>query len=125
MGFIASEAVEELSYDFGQYGPKGVIPEPTTKQVEAFRNVMLGSLQTLASSLGLNISDLGPKGPEVPVTLEMLDTLLEKSEEAEHLVVTAVADLTGIPEHTLNALPYRVKAAFLGYITGAFLSPEA
>lgn len=124
MGFKASEAVEELSYDFTPYGPSGTIPEPSTKQVDAFRAVMFGSLRTLAESLGVEVSDLAP-GSGVKVSMDMIDTLMERSTEAETLVVSAVADLTGIPDRTLNALPYRVKAAFLGYISGSFLNPEA
>lgn len=124
MGFKASEAVEELSYDFSPYGPAGTIPEPSTKQVEAFRNTMFGSLRHLAEGLGVDVSDLGP-GSDKRLSMDMLDTVLEKSSEAEDLVVHAVADLTGIADKTLNALPYRVKAAFLGYITGQFVNPEA
>lgn len=124
MGFKASEAVEELSYDFAPYGPAGSIPEPSTKQVEAFRNTMFGSVRQLAEGLGLKVEDLGG-GSQARLSLDMLDTVLEKSSEAEDMVVKAVADLTGIADHTLNALPYRIKAAFLGYITGQFLNPEA
>lgn len=121
MGFKATEAVEELSYDFAPYGPAGTIPEPTTKQVEAFRATMFGSLRSLMEGLGIKPEDLD----KTKVTLDLLDTVMEKSSEAEDMVVHAVADLTGIADHTLNALPYRIKAAFLGYITGQFLNPEA
>lgn len=120
MGFKVSEAVEELTYDLEPYGPKGTISEPTSKQVERFRSVVFGSVRTLAADLGI---DLG--SDEQKMNLDMLDPLMEKSAEVETLVVDAVADLTGIANQTLHALPYRVKAAFCGWITEQFLNPEA
>lgn len=120
MGFKVSEKVEELSYDLSPYGPTGVVPEPTSKQVERFRSVVFGSVKDLAQGLGV---DLGTG--DTKVTLDKMDMLMEKSADVERLVVTAVADLTGIADATLDALPYRIKAAFCGWITEQFLSPEA
>jgi len=122
MGFKATEAVEELAYDFHPHADaSGVIPEPTTKQVETFRNVIFGEVKNLAAALGMNFEEEGGG----KLTLDKFDTLMEKSSEVEALTVDAVADLTGLSNHLLNGLPYRIKAAFVGWIVGQFLNPEA
>lgn len=120
MGFKVSEKVEELTYDLTPYGPAGTIPEPTSKQVERFRAVVLGSVRDLAQELGVDIG-----GDDARITLDKFDMLMERSNAIETLVVGAVADLTGIADRDLDALPYRIKAAFCGWVTEQFLSPEA
>ena len=118
MGFQASEAVEELSYNFTPYNDAhGTIPEPTAKQVERFRSAIVGSV----TSLGLNPEEVSSG----KVGFDQVGALMEKAGEVEQTLLDAISDLTGIPNSVLNSLPYRVQAAFSGYIVGVFLNPEA
>lgn len=116
MGFKATEAVEELTYDFRPHVDEyGTITEPTGKAVEAFRNRVFGSLK----ESGLDPEVLKDMG------LADMDELLAKSSAVEEETVNAVADLTGIANQSIWALPYRIRAAFVGWIMGQFFSPEA
>jgi hypothetical protein len=118
MGFQASEAVETLTYDFNPYkDAKGTIPEPTSKQVDAFRRAVMAVVE----NLGLSPEQI--KSGKIDFT--MIGDLMEKAGVVEGETLDAVADLTGIPHSVLRALPYRVQAAFTGYIVGVFLNPEA
>lgn len=118
MGFKATEAVERLDYDFNPHvDSAGTIPEPTTKQIEQFREHIFATFQ--ASGLDPQMLTSGQ------VSLSALGDLMEKGSAVEKAMVTAVADVTGIPDRTLESLPYRIKAAFVGWIMGQFFSPEA
>ena len=121
MGFKATEAVEELTYDFTPHitgsAAQGKIPEPSSKQIEQFRNAIVGSVK----EAGLDPTAL----TSGKFSFEQMDDLLAKADSVEKATVAAVADITGIAHSTLDALPFRVKAAFLGWITGEFLNPEA
>jgi hypothetical protein len=118
MGFVASQEVEELTYDFSPYSDAhGTIPEPTTRQVETFRNALMGSVETL----GLTPEQL----TSGKIDFAMVGDLIQKANAVEQSMVDAVADVTGIANSVLNGLPYRPKAAFCGWIVGVFLRPEA
>lgn len=118
MGFVASEQVEELTYDFNPYKDhKGKIPEPTSKQVDTFRKAIMATVE------GLGLSPEQIASGKIDFT--EVGNLMEKAGVVEGETVDAVADLTGIPHSVLRSLPYRVQAAFTGYIVGVFLNPEA
>jgi hypothetical protein len=118
MGFKASEEVEELTYDFSPFSDAhGTIPEPTTRQVEQFRSALMGSVETL----GLTPEQLSSG----TIDFALVGELVQKANAVEQSMVDAVADVTGIANAVLNALPYRPKAAFCGWIVGVFLRPEA
>lgn len=118
MGFVATEAVEELSYDFRPFvEAHGTIPEPTSKQVEAFRQAVGNTV----AGLGLDAEDLQTG----KIGFEQVGLLMDKAGEVEQGLLNAVADLTGIANSVINKLPYRIQAAFSGYIVGEFLRPEA
>lgn len=119
MGFKATEAVEELTYDFNPHAnAAGTIPEPTTAQIEHYRDTVFMALK--ASGLAEQM-----QAGEQEFNFDRMDELLQKTSEVEAQMVAATADLTGLDAGTLAALPYRVKAAFLGWIMGQFFSPEA
>lgn len=118
MGFKATEAVERLDYDFNPHvDMSGTIPEPSTRQIEDFRNAIFATFQ----ASGIDPEAIGSG----KVNLSMLGDLMEKGSAVEKAMVSAVADVTGIPDRTLESLPYRIKAAFVGWIMGQFFSPEA
>lgn len=134
--FVAETSVEALEYDFAKYLPDdpdavGVIPEPTTGQLEAYFN----SMRAMASK----IRDLQQKvkgleaqsksGEEVDND-EMERVLAEMDElsfaEYQGDMVAAVSDLCSNKPTVdqIGALPFRVKQAFIQWITGEF-RPEA
>lgn len=121
MGFKATEAVEELTYDFNPHANiSGTIPEPSSKQIDRFREQVFGAMK----DTGLTPDSLGEEGQK-SLTFEDIDNLLEKSSEVERGLIAATAEVTGIDPGVLDSLPYRIKAAFLGWIMGEFLNPEA
>lgn len=118
MGFVATKAVEELTYDFNPHVKEsGTIPEPSAKQVENYRDALIGALK----ETGLDPATIAAG----KVSMSEVDDLMQKVEPLEVAMVNAVSDLTGISQQTLNALPFRIKAAFLGWVQGQFFSPEA
>jgi hypothetical protein len=118
MGFDAAKEVETLTYDFNPYKDhKGTIPEPTSKQVDTFRRAVMSTVE------GLGLSPEQIASGKIDFTL--VGDLMEKAGVVEGETLDAVADLTGIPHSVLRSLPYRVQAAFTGYIVGVFLNPEA
>ena len=118
MGFKATEAVEELTYDFHPHVKvAGTIPEPSSKQIEDFRERLISSVK----ATGLNPEALHSGN----VSMEQVDELLDKADGIEEEMLSAVADLTGIAHDTLRALPHRIKSAFMGWVVGQFLNPEA
>lgn len=116
-GFKAN-AIEALTYDFRPYAKvEGEVPEPSADDIDKYRTALVGAIK----ALGLD--------PEVlttgKVNLGILDGLLEKSADLEDAMLNATAELTKVDRVTLDALPYRVSRAFMGYVMGAFFSPEA
>lgn len=118
MGFVASEEIESLTYDFNPHvDVKGTIPEPTTDQVDAYRAAFFNSAKQL---LGVD-----EDGDSVEAQMRAMDKLLETNKEVEIEATKATADLTGISFDVLVDLPFRVRSAFLGWVMGVFLNPEA
>lgn len=115
-GFKASEEVEELSYDFNPFAAeKGVIPEPTSDQIDAYRQSLVGGLRDLG---------VDPQKLQAGVSLDEFSNLMEKSKDFEDATLAATAELTGLSLDVLKSLPYRVQQAFLGWMMGLFFSPE-
>lgn len=118
MGFKATEAVEELTYDFTPHANvSGTIPEPSSKAIEDYRDAIFSAFK----ATGLNPEEMR----DGKMTFDRLDEVMEKSKDMEEAMLSATADLTGLAHSTLRDLPYRVKAAFMGWIMGQFFSPEA
>lgn len=124
-GFKAADEVEKLDFDFAPFSKvKGTVPEPTTDQIVAFRQ----ALATAYEELGLNPEMLkaAVSGEGDVDLLQHFGELMGKTSELEDKVKVAVAELCGgIPTLAeIEALPYRPRAAFLGWITGVFFNPE-
>lgn len=123
MGFVAAQAVEALTYDFSPHGPSGEIVEPSTAQIEAYRAAYFEILKANADATeGVDQKDKTLS--EYLATVDM-DAIMERNREAEAQVIAATADVTGLDAEMLAALPARFKSAFLGWVVGVFLSPEA
>lgn len=108
--FNAATAVESLEYDFTHYGGKaGTIPEPSVEQVNTF-------LSTINSAYKRILSITPDEAAEM------------SEEEAEQLgsgVADALAELCSNQpsREEIEALPFRVMAAFVGWVAGE-ISPN-
>lgn len=114
MGFKASTEVEALAYDFNPFADSsGVIPEPSSDQVAAYRSKIFAAL----NEAGVD--------SEEKISLKDMDTVLAKVADIDSVLVDATASLTGLDVNIIAALPFRVRSAFCGWLVGVFLSPEA
>jgi hypothetical protein len=129
MGFKAAQ-IEKLNYDFRPYKDvSGTIPEPSSAQVEKFREAM-GDVMKHAASIdpdtwgGGKDADGNPKELTTEVMVARIDLTLSKSAEVEKETTNAVIELTGLDSELIWSLPYRTRAAFAGWIVGEFFNPE-
>lgn len=109
--------LDELTYDFTKVGGKaGVIPEPSTLQVETFTEMLRQIMPTTVDDEG-----------KVMLDIAALQAASEQGEDASLLMAAATSDLTSgeITAEEIQALPFRTQRAFYGWIVGTFLSPEA
>ena len=121
MGFKAEDTIEPLDYDFRPHAEvSGTIPEPSSKQVNNFREKVVAAL----TQSGLD-PEMISSGKVKLDNLAQLGELMKKSADIEDQVVVEVANLTGIATATLKALPFRIKTAFVGWVMGIFFNPEA
>jgi hypothetical protein len=127
MGFDAGKAVEPLDFDFTAFGgPEGVIPEPSTGQVDDFFDE-LKSLAHEAKGM-LAMADKKKTGEmSEQDAVEFLSTLDDDMvQKFRDRMINALDKLCGgTPSRTdIEALPYRVLNAFNAWLGGA-LRPEA
>lgn len=129
--FDAATAVEQMEYDFSKYVPdaKGVIPEPSTDQMESYFDG--------AKAIARKVKGIQSKTKGVQEQADAGDISDEEMEEIlgamDSVSVKAVqqdmADLIGAlcsdtpSAETLMQLPYRVLQAFFGWMQGN-LRPE-
>ena len=121
-GFIAEEHVDELSYDFTKVGgPKGVIPEPTAAQMQAFRHSVA---ELFAESVPEDINVDEMKAPELrqAVITVLGDDQSELQEKALHAIADVCSDSPSFDQ--LQALPWRHQQAFSGWLTSILLLPQ-
>jgi len=157
MGFVASEQLDPLDYDFGDYGPKGTVPEPSTEQIYAFRKALADiAVDVLDAALKLETNreqrrggrSRGPKkavavpsqtpppaepelsaGEQALQNAKIIATVMTDNATTvfESKTLQACADVcSNTPSFDeLDALPWRLKQAFMFWLAGVFLSPEA
>lgn len=120
MGFQADKVVDPLDFDFSAFGgPVGTIPEPTDQQIFQLQEDLSAGL--VAVGVPADQLDDMEAIAKATATLdrESQQTFLEAQTEA-------LARLCG-GEPTLEqiqALPFRIRAAFFGWLIGEF-RPEA
>ena len=120
-GFIASEAVEELAYDFTAIGGnKGTIPEPSAAQMQTFRHVIA---ELFEEGVPEDIPDT-TKAAEL--RLAIIRTLGEDTTEIQEKTLHAIADVcSDNPSFDeLTSLPFRHQQAFSGWLTEQLLLPQ-
>lgn len=123
MGFKAAQ-IEKLNYDFRPYKDvSGTIEEPSSAQVEKFREAM-GDVMKQAADIDPDTWGGGSEDLTTEVMVARIDLTLSKSAEVERATTDAVIELTGLAHDLIWSLPYRTRAAFSGWIVGEFFSPE-
>lgn len=111
MSFDINDLVEPLDFNFRQYGPQGVIPEPSQDAVEHFQEEM-------ASLAG------GATSQEQLAEWAAGLTDAQRKEQRPRLVAAIAAVCGGEPSlETIQALPHRVLMHFVGYLTAKLLDP--
>lgn len=128
--FVAAEEVDDLTYDFTKYvpGAQGTIPEPSNHLVETFQSQMrqvMTPMFELQGKVNAANEDLAS------LTADVMESLGNEADEQTHQLLDSMASIAadlcqGTPDtETIQKLPFRVQKAFLGWITGVFLSPES
>ena len=112
--------VDAMSYDFegfGQPGVKGIIPEPSSEQIETFLEVLRQVMPVTADADGTAKLDVA----------KVAEFFEGREDEAEDLINEAIATVcSDTPtSEQIAALPYRAKQAFYGFVVGSLLAPEA
>lgn len=124
MGFNAETAVSTLDWDFSKFvaDAKGVTPEPSSDQAEAF----LAAMRDLAAE-----ADATDDGERETLTDQQAAERLasmssEKMRALSEKLIGSVADVcSNCPtREQITALPYRQQQAFFGYIYGQILNPQ-
>lgn len=122
--FDAASAVEGLEYDFTKYvdGCEGVIPEPSTDQLEAYFKEMSDFAQSARAlqnkAQGVQAGTLAPE--------EIDEVLASMNEVSIAHFIDVLADAAGRlcsdqpSAEQIKGLPYRVLQAFIQWITGEF-----
>lgn len=124
-GFDAG-GIKPLDYNLRPYvEASGTVPEPTRKRQADFtrRMTKLANVQGMPEIEGLSPEDQQKAIRENPA---LIDTMLDRGDEAEDEIRSAVADLcAGSPtKEQIDELPPRVFLAFSQWIQGEML-PEA
>lgn len=122
MGFVLEDQVEPLDYDLGKYGGKGTIPEPSDADIEKVQKAFL----SVAKDLGVEVGEKMTPETMARVADKLGDDVNETMKAANARVYGAIAELCkGKPTlKEIEALPVRVRNAFIGWLMGQF-NPEA
>ena len=121
--FILTEEVSTLDYNFEPYAGKGTIPEPSAMQIQVFKQGLAQMVEYAARAEDIDVNTLPPK--EFAERLSKL--LSEDTSEQDEKVLYMIADVcSSSPSFDdLQALPFRARQAFMGWIVGALIVPEA
>ena len=139
MGFDSGSVVEPLDFDLSKHGgPKGTVPEPSDRLVfrftAQFRKVVLASIseaEKIAVEQDVPEDDDARKERLSKFSLRdalgILDTadnetLKMLSDKMCGMVAEVCSNTPS--EEQLVALPWRIKAAFFGWVVGELLVPE-
>lgn len=121
--FDAGTAVDRMEYDFTAYGGgSGVIPEPSTGQVNQFFKTIRKIVNEANASLKVDDPSEMSNEETAAAIASMSDEIVEQFSDQ---MVQAISDLAqGTPSaDDIRRLPYRVLGAFTSWIAGE-LRPE-
>lgn len=121
--FNLQEEVGQLEYNFEPYGSRGTIPEPSAMQIQGFRQA-LGELYEATANLNTPKSlEEDPEGYVKRMSEFLSKDTTEDDEKLLHIVADVCSSQPSFDD--LVALPFRARQAFLGWLTGTLLVPEA
>ena len=123
--FVLSEEVSSLEYNFEPYAGKGTIPEPSSFQITSFRKGLAQMVEYAARNEDIDVDV--EKLPTAEYAKRLSNLLREDTSEYDEKVLQMIADVcSNTPSYDdLTALPFRARQAFLGWIIGALIIPEA
>ena len=121
MGFNAATAVEPLDFDFTAYGgPQGVIPEPSTKQINDYFKGLKKIFSQTREMRDLLTDDLSDEEAEAIIAEKLgdSDSLESLTEELTQQMLSLTAELCSQTpnEGQIGALPWRVQRAFTQWL---------
>lgn len=113
MGFHVDQEVEPLDYDFGQFGGKGTVPEPTHDQVEQLFKAIRGLVVAAGVDPGASREQVIQAFAAIPED--------EQKRQADATMEALIDFCQGSPSREeIESLPYRPLNAFLGWLVGQF-----
>jgi hypothetical protein len=123
--FVLSEEVSSLEYNFEPYAGKGTIPEPSSLQITAFKKGLAQMVEYSARNEDIDVDV--EKLPTSEYAARLSKLLREDTSEYDDKVLHMIADVcSDTPSYDdLTALPFRARQAFLGWVIGALIVPEA
>lgn len=136
--FVLADELDLLEWDFSPKsspgaGPKGIIPEPTSGQLQAFTRAIRHITAPVASkiakaegaSAAVDITKLNPA--EIGKLIEEADATEGEAASTLRDIVDAIAAVCSDSPNAaqINGLPHRAQQAFFGYIIGTFLDPKS
>jgi len=119
--FVLQDEVSELTYNFEPYGGSGPIPEPSSDQIQDFKNAIADLIASTPAPEG----DRDSMTPQQMVA--SISTILKRdTSESDEKVLHMAADVcSGQPSFDeIQALPFRARTAFLGWLVGTLILPE-
>lgn len=122
--FVAKNAVDPIEYDLEPWGPKGVLPEPSQGQVEAFFK-HLKDLQLFTGKVMAGAEKLA-KAEDSDGLVEYAENLPEEElEQYKKEIAPWITEVSGgaLETEMLRNLPHRIFSAFFKYIA-AELNPK-
>lgn len=135
MGFKAKDVVEALDYDFHPHvDARGVIAEPSTKQIRQLQSRQRAAVQRLGYDLD---EDDETQTANILKIMSSLDD--DQLREIQDEQIDAVSEVCGCEydadaeewsggnpsRDEIVALPFRLQQAFFGWLMGEIFDPEA
>jgi len=118
-GFVLQDKVEDLTYDFSPHGDKGVVPEPSSLQIQNFRV----ALSELFNEMPVpNVDDATPVAMLQQVSKYLGADTTEMNDKLVHAIADVCSDHPSYDD--LSSLPFRAQQAFFGWVVGIFLVPQ-
>lgn len=116
-GFNAAEVVEALDFDFTAFnGPRGTVPEPSSKQVKRFFNTIRDlSIEIRRASKDFDEDAIIEDAEAASIALSALDGASEEYNDKMHASIVAVCSNV-FSQEDFARMPYRVQNAFTSWL---------
>jgi hypothetical protein len=122
--FVLADELDEINYDFRPYvDASGTVPEPSDKQIEKFREVLLSIFEPILSKNGGSFD----KANIAEAVSQLSEEEMKESAKAQDKLLHAIASLcSNQPSFAeIKKLPWRGQRKFMGWVFGVFLNPKS